>query len=266
MGHKTLIDGVGYDITGGRCLDDGVGYSIQKGRTLVDGVGYDVAFGGGGAGSLEIGASVFANVSGVRTEFIVVHQGLPDATLYDASCDGTWLLKKDLYGRGYWGGEVQYPSSKAHKEVNTTFFGLLDANIQAAIKTVKIPYLSRNKSATDYAVSSGANGLSVKAFNLSGCELGWPVSLSTRMVEVGACLSFFSGTEATDSKRIALENGTAQLWWTRDEWRGLNGYALDVTTTGGWSHVGSTSNLRYRPAFILDSNTAIDPDTFDILG
>lgn len=46
MGHKTLIDGVGYDITGGRCLVDGVGYSIQKGRTLVDGVGYDVAFGG----------------------------------------------------------------------------------------------------------------------------------------------------------------------------------------------------------------------------
>lgn len=46
MGHKTLIDGVGYDITGGRCLVDGVGYSIQKGRTLDDGVGYDVAFGG----------------------------------------------------------------------------------------------------------------------------------------------------------------------------------------------------------------------------
>lgn len=45
MGHKILIDGVAYDITGGRCLDDGVGYSIQKGRTLVDGVGYDVAFG-----------------------------------------------------------------------------------------------------------------------------------------------------------------------------------------------------------------------------
>lgn len=45
MGHKNLIDGVGYDTTGGRCLVDGVGYSIQKGRTLVDGVGYDVAFG-----------------------------------------------------------------------------------------------------------------------------------------------------------------------------------------------------------------------------
>lgn len=45
MGHKTFIDGVAYDITGGRCLVDGVGYSIKKGRTLVDGVGYDVAFG-----------------------------------------------------------------------------------------------------------------------------------------------------------------------------------------------------------------------------
>lgn len=45
MGHKNLIDGVGYDTTGGRCLVNGVGYSVKKGRTLVDGVGYDVAFG-----------------------------------------------------------------------------------------------------------------------------------------------------------------------------------------------------------------------------
>ena len=265
MGHKTLIDGVGYEITGGRCLVDGVGYSIQKGRTLVDGVGYDVGF-GGSAGDLKVGASVFANVDGVRTEFIIVHQGLPDATLYDASCDGTWVLKKDTYGQGIWGGSVLYKSSRAHTEVNTTFFGLLDTNIQNLIKTVKIPYLSKNNSASDYKVSSGADGLPVKAFNLSGCELGWPASLSTKMVEVGACLSFFSGTEATDSKRIAFQNGTAGLWWTRDQRKGAIGTVLRVGTDGGWSHVGSTSNLQFRPAFILDSGAAIDPDTFDILG
>lgn len=45
MSHRTLIDGTGYDITGGRTLIDGTGYDIKGGRTLVDGVGYDISFG-----------------------------------------------------------------------------------------------------------------------------------------------------------------------------------------------------------------------------
>ena len=39
-----------------------------------------------------LGNTPYLNVGGVRKEFLVVHQGLP-SSLYDASCDGTWLLE-----------------------------------------------------------------------------------------------------------------------------------------------------------------------------
>lgn len=44
MGHKLLIDGTAYEVTGGRLLVDGTAYNISKGRTLIDGTGYDVGF------------------------------------------------------------------------------------------------------------------------------------------------------------------------------------------------------------------------------
>ena len=42
-------------------------------------------------GTLAVGSSVYLNVGGVRKEFLVVHQGLL-SSMYDASCNGTWLL------------------------------------------------------------------------------------------------------------------------------------------------------------------------------
>lgn len=44
MAQKCTVEGVAYEIKGGRTLVNGVGYAITKGRTLVDGVGYDVSF------------------------------------------------------------------------------------------------------------------------------------------------------------------------------------------------------------------------------
>ena len=121
--HKTLVDNVGWAITAGRCLVDSVGYSIKKGRTLVDGVGYDVAFGNGFTSeNIEVGSSVFANVNGVRTEFLVVHQGLP-SSMYDASCDGTWLLMKDIYVERAWhsSNSNSYKASTINTYLNDTF-------------------------------------------------------------------------------------------------------------------------------------------------
>lgn len=44
------------------------------------------------AGSVSIGSSLYCEENGTRTEYIVVNQGNPDSSQYDASCDGTWLL------------------------------------------------------------------------------------------------------------------------------------------------------------------------------
>lgn len=48
------------------------------------------------ASSLAVGSSVYCNVNGTKTEFIIVHQSKP-SSLYDDSCNGTWLLMKDIY-------------------------------------------------------------------------------------------------------------------------------------------------------------------------
>ena len=42
MVQRTLINGTGYTIIGGRTLIDGTGYAIKKGRTLIGGTGYDI--------------------------------------------------------------------------------------------------------------------------------------------------------------------------------------------------------------------------------
>lgn len=42
MSHKTMIDGVAYEISGGKTLIDGTAYSIKNGKTLVDGTAYEI--------------------------------------------------------------------------------------------------------------------------------------------------------------------------------------------------------------------------------
>ena len=43
-----------------------------------------------------VGSTVKLKVNGTAREFLVVHQGKP-SSLYDESCNGTWLLMKDCY-------------------------------------------------------------------------------------------------------------------------------------------------------------------------
>ena len=48
-----------------------------------------------------VGSTVKIKVNGTLRNFIVVHQGRP-SSLYDASCDGTWLLMEDIYEGRAW--------------------------------------------------------------------------------------------------------------------------------------------------------------------
>lgn len=48
-------------------------------------------------GAKAVGSTVKIKVNGTVKDFIIVHQGIPDAGIYDASCNGTWLMMKDIY-------------------------------------------------------------------------------------------------------------------------------------------------------------------------
>lgn len=208
-----------------------------------------------------VGSTVKLKVNGTAKEFIVVHQGKP-SSLYDDSCNGTWLLMKDIYENRVWqsGNINKYESSDIHTYLNNTFLNLFESNIRDAIKQVKIPY--RKNGGSGGTDQSGANGLSAKIFLLSGYEVGWTTSDYSYFPVDGAKLSYFeSGTgTSANNKRIANLNGSPADWWLRSPYTYNTHSVWLVYSSGNYgSHYASNSN-GIRPALILPSTLLVSDD------
>lgn len=217
-------------------------------------------------GDLDVGSTIKLNVDGTATDFLVVHQGNPDTSMYDASCDGTWLLMKDCYTSTYWDANTTtttYSESSIHPYLNSDFFGLLDSNIQAITKRVKLPYTL--KTGTSGEVMSLENGVDTKVFLLATAEVGVGTGFS---YNDGACIDYFAGTAEIDSKRIAyVKNASGNLaktiWYLRTP-QNSGQYLVDVVTTEGkGSNDWVNRNYGIRPALILPSNLALVNGTVD---
>lgn len=209
-----------------------------------------------------VGSTVKLKVNGTAKEFIVVHQGKP-SSLYDDSCNGTWLLMKDIYENRVWqsGNINKYESSDIHTYLNNTFLNLFESNIRDAIKQVKIPY--RKNGGSGGTDQSGANGLSAKIFLLSGYEVGWTTSDYSYFPVDGAKLSYFeSGTgTSANNKRIANLNGSAANWWLRSPHTGDTNYVWLVYSNGNYNYYSlASSSLGIRPALILPSTLLVSDD------
>lgn len=276
MAHKTLINGTAYEVTGGKCLVNGTGYSIQKGRTLVSGTGYDIGFESEvELGSLDVGQSVYLNVNGAATEFLIVHQGNPDSSLYDGSCDGTWLLMKDVYERKYWHQysfyKTPYSQSDIHLYLNNTFLGLLDSDVKEKIKRAKIPYSSYSSSDDD-TVYNGSSGLSAKVFLLGAYEVGADTLNSPYLNADGAKLDFFLTGNTTEAaaKRIAYLDDVAVTWYTRSPFVNYDAITSSliwiIGADGIFNNVSPVDNTGIRPALILPTTTLFDSDTLEYVG
>ena len=81
------------------------------------------------ASDLSIGSSVYLMENGVATEYLVVNQGIPSgSSLYDDSCDGTWLLRKYIHSKRPVNMLVNdqavndYKNSTIHQWLNGDFF------------------------------------------------------------------------------------------------------------------------------------------------
>ena len=206
-----------------------------------------------------VGSVVKIKVNGTLRNFIVVHQGKP-SSIYDASCDGTWLLMEDIYETRQWHSSNvnDYANSTIHSYLNSTFLNLIDANIRAQIKQAKIPY--RPGSGTSQSVNSGANGLSAKIFLLSDREVGYTQSnVNQYIVNDGAKLSYFQDGNGTTEK-IAKLNGSATGWWLRSPGAGGSASAWLVYSDGGAYSSSCTSAYGVRPALILPSTLLVSDD------
>lgn len=211
--------------------------------------------------ALEIGQTIKLNVNGTPWDWLVVHQGLP-SSIYDVSCDGTWLLLKDIYEKRKWHSSKvnKLESSEIHSYLNGDFQNLFDSNIKDTIKQVKIPYRKNGGSGgTDQIL---AHGLSAKIFLLSGSELGWTTSDNKYFPVDGAKLDYFeSGTgTSAENKRVAKLNGSANVWWLRSPRTGNNTSVWRVNSDGGHSSDSASISCGIRPAIILPSDMLVTDD------
>lgn len=206
--------------------------------------------------SLNVGNIVKIKENGAPEDYIIVHKGNPDPTLYDSSCDGIWTLRKDIYENRVWdSSNNDYGNSDIKTNLNSTFYNLFDANAKKAIKTVKIPY--HNGTGNSGNIASGLWGLSCHVFLLSGYEVGWTKSTNQYLPVDGACLSYFSGTA---SKRIGYYNGSATNWFLRSPNTSDNSFAFIVSATGSCGSSLYHSGYGVRPAFILSDTVRVDSD------
>ena len=197
-----------------------------------------------------VGSIVKIKVNGAAKDFIIVHQGLPSSA-YDASCNGVWVVMKDIYTTMKWdGSNNDYLNSDMTAYLNGTFISLIDADIRNAIKQVKIPY-------TNYSnnnVMSGSNGLSCKVFLLSGTEVGF--SGVSYMNTEGAKLSYFDSA----SKRVAYNGSSAAEWWLRSPHTYYSNYVWYVKSDGSYDYWNYINTYGVRPAFVLPSTLVVSDD------
>lgn len=187
--------------------------------------------------------------------YIVVHQGKP-SSLYDNSCSGTWLLRQNILSQEEWRtGNNFFPPYIMSNFLPNTLLPLYEPEIQAVIKTIKIPYCYGNGSST---IKSGANGYSCKLFLLSGYEIGW--SGFTGLPIDGAKLSYFTSgaSSSANRKRQASYNGNSAIWWLRSPDTTQNDFSWAVSTVGTELSRNVSYQYGVRPAMVMPTDLIVD--------
>lgn len=201
-------------------------------------------------GDMAVGSVVKVPEGGALVDYLVVQQGRPYA-IYDPSCVGTWLLRREIFSNRQWHSSNvnDYANSDIMAYLDGTFLARFESSIQATMRRAKVPY--RPGSGTGTGVNKDADGLPCRIFLLSGSEIGWRKNVNQYFPEDGVTLSYFEGAAAVDAKRIAYLNGSAAAWWLRSPVTNGSEGAWCVNADGDHYMVSCSSSFGVRPAFIL---------------
>ena len=236
---------------------DGKARQVQKAYIGVNGVAKLWYQRGTPLGTLAVGSTVKIAVGGTDYDWLVVHQGLP-GSMYDASCNGTWLLMKDIYTKMKFDDSRSnlFVNSSLLQYLNTTFHDAIDANVRKLIKVATIPYIAKNN--TD-AASSG--NLRAWVFLLSMTEVGFVGPASSNMPIEGAKLRYFNSRS-----KIAYFGEEAAAWWSRTPYAVFNWNVWYIESNGDSAYsdvIGLSCGV--RPCMILPQDALVD-DTGHIIG
>lgn len=232
-----------YTLTGGKAIAAEKAYTLTGGTTRL---WYQRVT---PLGSLAVGSTVKIAVGGTDYDWLVVHQGLP-GSMYDASCNGAWLLLKDIYTKMVFDSSSNlFVKSSLLQYLNTTFHDAIDVNVQKLIKVATIPYIARNNTS---AASSG--NLRAWVFLLSMTEVGFVGTASSNMPIEGAALSYFNG-----HSKIAYFGGKATEWWSRTPYAVFNFDVWHIDSNGDSVYSqGRVSSYGVRPCMILPQDALVD--------
>lgn len=256
------VDGFARKVKGIYVGVDGVARKVKKAYVGVNGIARLCYSAGLSINTLPPGTLIRSTIGGAIYNWMVVHQGNPSEGLYDASCNGTWLLLKDVYTTQTFSESHirNYSLSTIHPYLNSTFFNSLDATMQRLITQVKIPYLNINLGHPDLTyIAFGSNGLSCKVFLLSAREVGQPSEGYLPFPIDGAKLSYFP-LAGESVLRIAYMNGVATDWWCRTT-ESESAYGIITarsTYRGMMGYKTVTQLVGVRPACILSPSTLVE--------
>lgn len=225
---------------------------VQKVYVGINGQARLVYQSGKPLGNKPVGEKVFFDVNNIRTEWIIVHQGLP-GDMYDASCFGTWLLCNSTRFTGsYKSSGTGYANSDSRAYLENTFFGMIKADIKPLIKQVRIPYMGTDSFPMEENRKEGADGMVTKVFLPSITELNGTLDSA---YEEGAALSYFR-TEATARRKWS------RPYWTRTPTSGgwTPSKAAYVTADGAFKSISAKSSYSYRPALVLPQEVLVSDD------
>lgn len=237
-------------------LTGGTAFPVDKAYTLTGGTARLWYQRGTPLGNLAVGSTVKIAVGGTDYDWLVVHQGLP-GSMYDTSCNGTWLLMQHIYTTMVFDSRVaDFRTAKIFTYLQNTFYPLIDESVRNQVKNVKIPCSYNGK---NHPVISGANGLACKVFLLSDVEVN---SGYIYYRNEGAKLSYFSGA---DTRIAYLSTGAAKSWWLRTLFDMLAGGKRYVDAEGKANGYRSDDVRGVRPCMILPQDALVD-DTGRIIG
>lgn len=235
----------------------GVARKVKAGWAGVGGVARQYFYAGTPLSSLAIGSTVPIKENGVPADYMVVQQGKPirteDDLGYDGSCDGTWLLRKQVITSMQFHSQNQtaaYADSLVHAYLNGEYLSLFKAAVQSGIKQVKIPYYNNG---SDRILYANSNGLTTKAFVLSMTEVGLHGPAGC-----GVLLAYFtydSDSEANEARIAYNSAGEPKIYFSRDPDRNR---VLHISNYGEDGFAYSTNSYYVRPCIILPSDFAIE--------